>query len=130
MKTDNTSERILVALIIIVLLSLLVYIGVNKRSTAIAATQPSSVVVEQQRNVNYEELIHAYNMVLHRVLIDHPSYFEDVLTESEEYCRLNCLLFPEDKDEIYNLSISDSLEYENNRTSEMADPQLFKSSYE
>ena len=130
MKTDNASEKILVSLIIIVILSLLVYTLVISRSTATAAAQPSPVVVEQQRNVNYEELIHAYNMVLHRVLIDRPSYFEDVLVESSEYCRLNILLFPEDLDEIYNMSISDSLEYENNRLSEIADPQLFKSSYE
>ena len=129
MTTDKTSERTIVALIIIVLLSLLVYIGVNKRSTATAAPQSSPIVVEQ-RNVNYEDLIHAYNMVLHRVLIDRPSYFEDVLVESPEFCRLDILLFPEDLDEIYNMSISDSLEYENNRTSEIADPRPFKSSFE
>jgi hypothetical protein len=129
MKTDENSKKIIVAVIVMILLALTLYIVESKSSNANAA-EVSIPQVEQKRNVSYEELIHAYNMVLHRVLIDNPSYFEDVLTESEEYCRLNCLLFPEDKDEIYNLSISDSLEYENNRTSEMADPQLFKSSYE
>ena len=129
MKTDENSKKIIIAVIVMILLALTLYIVGSKSSNANAA-EVSIPQVEQKRNVSYEELIYAYNKVLHRILIDRPSYFEDVLIESPEFCRLNILLFPEDKDEIYNMSISDSLEYENNMLYEQADPQLFKSQYE
>ena len=114
-----------------ILLALTLYTVGSKSSKATAASQPSQVVVEQRKNVTYEELIHAYNMVLKRVMIDRPSYFLDVLTESEEYCRLDCLLFPEDKDEIFDLSPNDSIEYHNNWLYKSdGEPDTFKSVYE
>jgi hypothetical protein len=41
---------------------------------------------------NCEEIKHAYSDVLHRIWIDHPSYVEDVLTETDEFLRLDSLL--------------------------------------
>ena len=131
MKTDNNSKKIIVAVIVMIMLAITLYIIGNKPSAKAEPVQPSSVVVEQKRDVTYEELIHCYNMVLKRVMIDNPSYFTDVLSESEEYCRLDCLLFPEDKDVIYDFSPEDSLQYIDNMLYERdGEPETFKSKYE
>lgn len=130
MKTDNNSKKIIVAVIVMILLAITLYIVGRKSSNANAA-EVSTPQVEQKRNVSYEELIYAYNKVLHRVLIDRPSYYEDVLVESEEYCRLQCLLFPEDEDIIYDFSPEDSLQYIDNMLYERdGEPETFKSKYE
>ena len=131
MRTDDDSKKTIIAVIVMIAACILLYIFGSKRSTINAATQPLQVAVEQKRDVTYEELIHCYNMVLKRVMIDNPSYFIDVLSESEEYCRLDCLLFSEDKDEIFDLSPADSIEYHNNWTYEISgEPSKYKSKYE
>lgn len=40
-----------------------------------------------------EEAVHkAYNMLLHRIWIDNPSYVEDVLNESDEFITLDSVI--------------------------------------
>ena len=129
METSGNDRRVIITIIVMILLALTIYVLSAKRSKANAAEV--SIPQVEQKDATYEETIHAYNRVLHRVLLDKPSYFEDVLVETPEYIRLECLLFNEDLEEIYNITPEDSIVYELNRSYEISgEPNMFKSNYE
>lgn len=60
------------------------------------------------------ELRNANHGVLHRVWIDNPDYFEDVLTESDEWCSLMDIMHHDTEDLFEFWDEQDSIAYERN----------------
>lgn len=54
---------------------------------AVGATIQTNVRLKEELQ-NKTELIKAHNAILDRIYADHPSYIDDVLSETDEYCDL------------------------------------------
>ena len=106
--------------IIIMITMILVLTCCQQPATAAKPELPEKAVQAQitieNRQLNYyKELVHAYELVLHRVWIDRPCYTEDALMETQEFAELQNLLEDEDYHEIFKFYCEeDSIEYHDN----------------
>ena len=118
METDRKSKRILWILFVVIAMALCVFIACNAQNT-----KKISEVEIQQRLKWDDEVIRAYNHLLHRVWLDKPSYIEDVLTESDEWVELDSLLNSHWEDTFEFYDAQDSIDYYNNQyENEIIDP--------
>lgn len=60
------------------------------------------------------ELRNANHGVLHRIWVDNPTYFEDVLTETDEWCSLMDIMHHDTEDLFEFWSEQDSINYTEN----------------
>ena len=97
-----------------VLISIMVFIVclhfILKHAHNTVKAQPTQLV-----EVPCSEIQQSYSDVLYRVWIDNPSYVEDVLNETDEWCKLFDLIGESILDYKFK-SIEDSLMYESNLT--------------
>lgn len=63
------------------------------------------------RAYNQSEIHAAYNHLLHRIWIDHPSYVEDVLLETPEWETLDFVLDGDFEDALVFWNAGDSIDY-------------------
>lgn len=74
-----------------------------------------------------KEELNAYAGVLHRIWLDRPSYVEDVLFETDEFCTLNEV---SDYGDIFEFwSEQDSIQYHNSRKMEETEADLYLKHY-
>lgn len=69
---------------------------------------------------DYIEMMSSYDMLIHRIWIDNPSYVEDVLWETDEFLTVDSLKEGDWEDVFYFWDESDSVQYEHNKQFEMA----------
>ena len=106
--------------VIIMITMILVLTCCQQPATAAKPELPEKAVQAQitieNRQLNYyKELVHAYELVLHRVWIDRPCYTEDALMETQEFSVLQNLLDEEQYHEIFKFyDENDSIEYHDN----------------
>ena len=92
------------------------------RNTAYAVPQQEkeAIMALEYKNKLYGDMLRAYNHLLHRVWLDNPTYVEEVLTESDEFCELDDMMGGEWEDtfQFYNKedSITYSLNWDSNGT--------------
>lgn len=65
----------------------------------------------KSENVKMRAQIEAYNSLLHRIWVDKPNYFEEVLEESDEWVNLQNVLENDFQDAFKFTSQEDSLSY-------------------
>lgn len=66
--------------------------GCRNTATCQQEQEREMILSLEYKNKLYEEMLRAYNHVLHRVWIDNPNYVEDCLNETDEFCELNDFL--------------------------------------
>lgn len=94
--------------------------GCTSQPTKAAGTYSTEVVTQtiQEKLQWQEEVIRSYNNLVHRIWIDRPTYFEECLTEGDEYAHLTELFNGDWGDTFTFYSIEDSLQYYMNWDSE------------
>lgn len=136
MKTPENERNIIIAVILMVLLAILMFILGKSEKAANAAgfSAPNKSVelqYERQNSQYLTEMIHAYNVVLHRVWIDRPEYVEDALCESPEYIRLEQFIGPDTYKEIFSFyDEEDSIAYHTNWNNHEGEPITYKAPLE
>lgn len=122
MKTDNASRNAIIVAIAIVIGVLISFVFSCKANTTNLPENEQSFKQQywQNNSAMLTEIIHAYAGVLHRVWIDHPSYVEDVLSETDEYINLDQFLDEEMYKEIFSFKTEkDSIYYQINYEQEL-----------
>lgn len=93
------------------------------RSTARAKTTEALTQPKEQEMKIYEleckighleNMLRAYNHLVHRVWIDKPTYFEECLTEGDEFATLNDLMGKDWSDTFTFYNAEDSIAYHMN----------------
>ena len=70
-----------------------------------------AIMALEYKNKLYDDMLRAYNHLVHRVWVDHPTYVEEVLTESDEYAELDDLLGGQWEDTFQFYNEEDSIAY-------------------
>lgn len=136
MKTPTNDRNIIIAVILMIAIAVLMFIlgksEKNANATSLITPDKSIELQYERENAQYlSEIIHAYNVVLHRVWIDRPEYVEDALCESPEYIRLEQFIDSATYSEIFSFyDEEDSITYHDNWNRHEGEPISYKSPLE
>lgn len=83
-------EAIIIALAIALVGLTAIALGQCMKFSQIERTNYSNTLETQLENKN--NIIYAYNQLLHRIWVDNPNYVEDVLVECDEWVSLDQLV--------------------------------------
>ena len=85
-------------------------------NTTNAYTQPKNdaIMALEYKDQLYGDMLRAYNHLLHRVWLDNPTYVEEVLTESDEFCTLDDMMGGNWEDTFQFYNEEDSITYHMN----------------
>lgn len=85
-------------------------------NTANAYTSPKNdaIMALEYKDQLYGDMLRAYNNLLHRVWLDNPTYVEEVLTESDEFCTLDDMMGGNWEDTFQFYNKEDSITYHMN----------------
>ena len=87
------------------------------RNTANASAinqQNEALKALEYKNQLYGDMLRAYNHLLHRIWLDNPTYVEEVLTESDEFCTLDDIMGGQWEDTFQFYNEEDSITYHMN----------------
>lgn len=118
MKTDDFSKNVIAMMIAFVSMCLVLFVTCKSaNNNVLAQSEPSpcgTVSVPEREIVWYNDVLRAYNHVLHRIWLDKPSYVEDVLCECDEFVKLDSLMNGHWEDTFEFYSVEDSFTYRMN----------------
>lgn len=75
------------------------------------AQNKDAIMALEYKNQLYGDMLQAYNNLLHRVWLDNPTYVEEVLIESDEFCTLDDILGGNWEDTFQFYNEEDSISY-------------------
>lgn len=111
------NKRLRIALATTIML-IACFFAVHMCTVAIEERSTSSLIREnmllREEIATLQEMHDAYKGILHRVWIDNPEYFEDVLIESDEWCSLMDIMHHDTEDLFEFWDEDDSLDYKRN----------------
>lgn len=96
-------------------------------TNAYAAQNKDAIMALEYKNQLYGDMLRAYNHLLHRVWLDCPTYVEEVLTESDEFCTLDGMLGSNWEDTFQFYDEEDSITYHMNWDKSVQIPEPTKS---
>lgn len=111
----NVIKISIMAMVVTVLFCMCIILNSCKScgNTANAYTQSKNdaIMALEYKNQLYGDMLRAYNHLLHRIWLDNPTYVEEVLTESDEFCTLDGMLGSNWEDTFQFYNEEDSLSY-------------------
>ena len=121
-RLDCGGKNVIKICIMWILLATLFCLGVifcssctSCRNTVHAVPQDKEAIMAlEYKNQLYGDMLRSYNHLLHRIWLDNPTYVEEVLTESDEFCELDGLLGGQWEDTFQFYNEEDSITYHMN----------------
>ena len=87
----------------------------NARTSLVKPADKEMKIYELECKIGHlENMLRAYNHLIHRVWIDKPTYFEECLTEGDEFCTLSDLMGYDWNDTFTFYNAEDSIAYHMN----------------
>ena len=83
----------------------------SSATNAYAAQEKNAVMALEYKNQLYGDMLRSYNHLLHRIWLDNPTYVEEVLTESDEFCTLDDMMGGNWEDTFQFYNEEDSISY-------------------
>lgn len=103
-RLDCTGKNIIKVCAFMIVLTLVVFCtsafssctscrnAANARTPLIKSADKEMKIYELECKIEHmENMLRAYNHLIHRVWIDKPTYFEECLTEGDEFCTLSLM---------------------------------------
>jgi len=83
-------------------------------ANAYTSSNRDAIMALEYKNKLYDDMLRSYNHLLHRIWLDNPTYVEEVLTESDEFCTLNDMMGGQWEDTFQFYNEEDSITYHMN----------------